>query len=54
MPDQVRGDAATQWLQVRQHIAPEGDEVGLPCSKMIGSPLPTCTYAISWSRIRRR
>src|SRR5262245_50279327 len=30
------------------------DEVGLPCSSTIGSPFPTCTYAISRPRTRRR
>src|SRR5215813_10509194 len=30
------------------------DEVGLPCSSTIGSPLPTSTYAISRPRTRRR
>src|SRR5262249_19017035 len=30
------------------------DEVGLPCSKTMGSPSPTSTYAISLPRIRRR
>jgi hypothetical protein len=30
------------------------DEVGLPCSSTMGSPLPTSTYAISLPRTRRR
>src|SRR5713226_170142 len=30
------------------------DEVGLPCSSTMGSPVPTSTYAISLSRTRRR
>src|SRR5580704_6679009 len=30
------------------------DEVGLPCSRTMGSPSPTSTYAISLPRTRRR
>src|SRR5215472_14119456 len=30
------------------------DEVGLPCSSTMGSPLPTSTYAISRPRTCRR
>src|SRR5262252_4972306 len=30
------------------------DEVGFPCSRTMGSPSPTSTYAISRPRIRRR
>src|SRR5882762_9374429 len=54
--DQVGGYAAAEYLQVRQHVAPEVRRggVAVPCNSTMGSPCPTSTYAISRPRTRRR
>jgi hypothetical protein len=50
--NQVGGDAAASWLQVRQHVAPEVRRGGIAVQQHDGVALPHLHF--SRSRIRRR
>jgi len=45
--NQVGGDAAARCCKCGNMLRQRYDEVGLPCSKTMGSPSPATTYAIS-------